>query len=82
MAHSTITPALVPFEVHAIRYATVARHKSENSLAEIHTKRASAWTTSSGLPVTPREHMSSIPASTRPLQVAAVATSYVHRSMG
>src|SRR5258705_4644166 len=30
MTNSIVTPVLVPFEVYAIRYATVARRKSEN----------------------------------------------------
>ena len=30
MAHSMMTAELLPFEVHAIRYATVARKASEN----------------------------------------------------
>jgi glyoxylase-like metal-dependent hydrolase (beta-lactamase superfamily II) len=30
MSHSKVTPAMLPYEVHAVRYATVARRKSEN----------------------------------------------------
>ena len=30
MNHSKVTPAMLPYEVHAVRYATVARRKSEN----------------------------------------------------